>query len=91
MMGEILNILVARKKGEKTQPSTGVAEKGRQVIRHMSSNVGTITSKAWSVLKSLLDEANLLNQFLYQTVYSNPLSGVSLNPSVGGASASASP
>ena len=57
--------------GEKVQRSTGVAEEGGQVIiRDVSTDIGTIQCKAWSLLKDLLEEANMLNQFFYQTASS---------------------
>ena len=57
--------------GEKVQRSTGVAEEGGQVIiRDMTTDIGTIQCKAWSLLKDLLEETNMLNQFFYQTASS---------------------
>ena len=71
LLGEIINIILAIQKGEKIQPSTGVAEEaGQVIIRSLTSDIATIQSKAWSVLKDLLDEANMLNQFFYQTANS---------------------
>ena len=68
-MGEILNILWAIAMGEKEQPSTGVAEAGGQVfIRNKTSaDLGTISSKVWSVLEDLEEEASMLSHVLYQT------------------------
>ena len=74
-MGLIMNLVRARLTGEKVQCSTGVAEEGGQVIiRDMSTDIGTIQHKAWSLLKDLLEEANMLNQFFYQTAHSSHLS-----------------
>ena len=68
LTGLILNLLRAKQAGEKVQRSTGVAEEGGQVIiRDVSTDIGTIQCKAWSLLKDLLEEANMLNQFFYQT------------------------
>ena len=64
-----MNIMAARLKGEKEQPSTGVAEDGGQVvIRSASSDIGTVHSKSWSMLKDLPEEANLINHLIYQRV-----------------------
>ena len=71
LTGLILNLLKAMQAGEKVQRSTGVAEEGGQVIiRDVSTDIGTIQCKAWSLLKDLLEEANMLNQFFYQTASS---------------------
>ena len=71
LTGLILNLLKAMQAGEKVQRSTGVAEEGGQVIiRDMTTDIGTIQCKAWSLLKDLLEEANMLNQFFYQTASS---------------------
>ena len=73
MMGEIENILAAYQKGEKVQRSTGVAEcSGQVVLRGATANFGTISSKTWSVVKDLSEEASMLNQFFYQVA--NPQS-----------------
>ena len=62
LTGLILNLLKAMQAGEKVQRSTGVAEEGGQVIiRDMTTDIGTIQCKAWSLLKDLLEEANMLN------------------------------
>ena len=62
-----MNIVLARLDGEKVQPSTGVAEDGGQVvIRSVSSDIGTIHSKTWSMLRDLVQEANLINELIYQ-------------------------
>ena len=70
IMGEILNILAAIQRGEKEQSSTGVAEAGGQVfIRNTTStDFGAISSKEWSILKDLAEEAGMLSQFFYQRV-----------------------
>ena len=53
-----------------------MAEEGGQVIiRDVSTGIGTIQCKAWSLLKDLLEEANMLNQFIYQTAYSSDFLG----------------
>ena len=66
-----MNLLRAIQAGEKVQRSTGVAEEGGQVIiRDMTTDIGTIQCKAWSLLKDLLEEANMLNQLFYQTASS---------------------
>ena len=71
LTGLILNLLRAKEAGEKVQHSTGVAEEGGQVIiRDMTTDIGTIQCKAWSLLKDLLEEANMLSQFFYQTASS---------------------
>ena len=61
-------------RGEKEQPSTGVAEAGGQVfIRNKTSaDVGTISSKVWSMLGDLEEEAGMLGQIICQTVYGSP-------------------
>ena len=86
IMGEILNIMAAIARGEKEQPSTGVAEAGGQVFirKKTTSDVGTISAKVWSVLEDLEEEAGMLSQVLYQTVHKD----TSVDPSVGGASSS---
>ena len=73
-MGEILNILMAIARGEKEQPSTGVAEAGGQVFirKKTVADVGTISSKVWSVLEDLEQEAGMLGQILYQAVHGSP-------------------
>lgn len=76
MMGEILNIMMARKNGEKEQPSTGIAEGRQVIIRSMRSDVGAISSKVWSVVKTPLEEANMLNQFFHQVVFGKSASGL---------------
>ena len=65
---QILNILIARQtKGEKMQPSTGVAEDGGHVlIRSVSSDIATVQAKNWSLLKGVLEEANMINQLIFQ-------------------------
>ena len=68
LMGEILNILMAM---EKEQPSTGVVEEGGHVvIRNLHSDVGTIVSRRWSVVKDVLEEAGIYSQLFYETVKS---------------------
>ena len=73
-MGEILNILMAIARGEKEQPSTGVAEAGGQVFirKKTVADVGAISSNVWSVLEDLEQEAGMLGQVLYQTVHGSP-------------------
>ena len=71
LTGQILNLLSTMRAGEKVQRSTGVAEEGGQVIiRDTSSEIGMIRSKVWSLLKDLLEEANMLNQLFYQAASS---------------------
>ena len=84
IMGEILNILMAIARGEKEQPSTGVAEAGGQVFirKKTVADVGTISANVWSVLQNLEQEAGMLGQVLYQTVHGSP------STSAGGASKS---
>ena len=74
MMGEILNILWAIARGEKEQPSTGVAEAAGQVfIRNKTSaDVGAISAKVWSSISDLGEEAGMLGQILYQSVQGHP-------------------
>jgi hypothetical protein len=69
-MGELLNILKAIERGEKEQPSTGVAEAGGQVFirNRTSADAGIISSSTWSVLKDLGEEAGMVSQVLYQSV-----------------------
>ena len=68
-MGEILNILMAKEKGETFQCSTGIAEAGGQAfIRSMCTSFGTIQSKVWDILKDFGEEASMLNQFIFQAV-----------------------
>lgn len=70
LLGEMLNIMEAKKSGVKVQPSTGVVEEaGQVIIRTMETSVGTIQGKQgkeWSLLKNLPEEANMLSQFFYQ-------------------------
>ena len=70
IMGEILNILAALEKGEREQPSTGVAEAGGQVVirNRTSSDVGAISSKVWCVVGDLVKEAGMLSQCFSQRV-----------------------
>ena len=67
---EISNILEAIARGEKEQPSTGVAEAGGQVFirNETTTDIGTITSQEWTVLKDLEDEAGMFGQIIYNTV-----------------------
>ena len=68
-MGDIENIFKARQNGETDQPSTGVVEDGGQIfIKPSHFEMGTIKKRIWSVIKSLGDEANLLNQLFHQAV-----------------------
>ena len=71
IMGEILNILLAIARGEKEQPSTGIAEEGGQVFirKKTVADVGAISSKVWSVLENHEKEAGMLGQILYQTIH----------------------
>ena len=68
-MREIRNIMEARRRGEKEQPSTGVAEAGGQVIigNRTCSTLGAISSKEWSIIRDLLEEGGMLSQVFYQT------------------------
>ena len=68
-MREIRNIVEARRRGEKEQPSTGVAEAGGQVIigNRTCSTLGAISSKEWSIIRDLLEEGGMLSQVIYQT------------------------
>ena len=89
LTGLILNLMKAKQAGEKVQRSTGVAEEGGQVIiRDMSTNIGTIQCKAWSLLKDLLEEANMLSQFFYQIASSVDSSDEEANEQVEGDEAS---
>ena len=74
LMREIRNIVEARRRGEKEQPSTGVAEAGGQVIigNRTCSTLGAISSKEWSLIKDLLEEGDMLSQVFYQTAQDNP-------------------
>ena len=69
LMREIRNIVEARRRGEKEQPSTGVAEAGGQVIigNRTCSTLGAISSKEWSLIRDLLEEGGMLSQVFYQT------------------------
>ena len=75
LMREIRNIVEARRRGEKEQPSTGVAEAGGQVIigNRTCSTLGTISSKEWSIIEDLLEEGGMLSQVFYQTAQDKPL------------------
>ena len=88
LMREIRNIVEARRRGEKEQPSTGVAEAGGQVIigNRTCSTLGAISSKEWSIIRDLLEEGGMLSQVFYQTSQDNQN-----NPSMDGASASHEP
>ena len=86
-MREIRNIVEARRRGEKEQPSTGVAEAGGQIIigNATCSTLGAISSKEWSLIKDLLEEGDMLSQVFYQTAQDNPSingSSTSHEPSV---------
>ena len=74
-MGQILNILQAIARGEKEQPSTGVAEAGGQVFirNETTTDISMISSRKWTVLKDLEDEAGMLGQILFQTVNNKSL------------------
>ena len=87
-MREIRNIVEARRRGEKEQPSTGVAEAGGQVIigNRTCSTLGAISSKEWSIIRDLLEEGGMLSQVFYQTSQDNQD-----NPSMDRASASHEP
>ena len=80
LMREIHNILEARRRGEKEQPSTGVAEVGRQVIIRNTTNLalGVISSKEWSIIENLRQEGGMLSQLFYQITLDLP----SHNPSL---------
>ena len=67
-MREIRNIVEARRRGEKEQPSTGVAEAGGQVIigNRTCSTLGAISSKEWIIIRDLLEEGGMLSQVIYQ-------------------------
>ena len=69
LVREIRNIVEARRRGEKEQCSTGVAEAGGRVIigNKTCSTLGTISSKEWSLIKDLLEEGGMLSQVFYQT------------------------
>ena len=88
LMREIRNIVEARRRGEKEQPSTGVAEAGGQVIigNRTCSTLGAISSKEWSIIRDLLEEGGMLSQVFYQTSQDNQD-----KPSMNGASASHKP
>jgi len=74
LMGEIINILMALERGEKDQPSTGVAEQGGHVfIKSMTTNMGTIQGRLWSILKDIKDEASMLNEFFYLVAHEKTL------------------
>ena len=70
IMGEILNILAALERGEREQPSTGVAEAGGQVFirNETASDLGAISSKVWCIVGDLVEEAGMLSQCFYQRV-----------------------
>ena len=55
VMGEILNIMKAIKRGEREQPSIGVAEAETQffIRKKTAADVGAISVKVWSVLEDL--------------------------------------
>ena len=95
LLGAILNILKEYGSGKCELPSTGVAEDGGQVIikSKMSSDLATIQSKVWSEIKGLLQEAGMLDQFLYQAAQHDSSSNLaegevagSVDPSVAPAS-----
>ena len=70
MMGEILNILEALRRGETEQPSTGVAEAGGQVFisNRTRFDLGAIKSKVWCVVGDLKEEAGMVSQLFFQRV-----------------------
>ena len=72
---EILNISEATARGEREQPSTGVAEAGGQIFirNETTTDIGTITSQEWTVLKDLEDEAGMFGQIIYNTVQKRTL------------------
>ena len=71
MTGEILNILWAIARGEKEQPSTGVAEAGGQVFisNRTTRDMGVLSSEKWIILKNLEDEAGMFSRICYQTIH----------------------
>ena len=73
MTGEIENIEAAYRRGEMVQPSTGVAENcGQVIVRSATASFGIISSKTWSAVKDLGEEAKMLNQFFFQMANPNP-------------------
>ena len=69
MLGDLLNIEEAQHRGEKEQPSTGLAEeRGQVVIRDTSQEVGAISAESWFTLKDLGEEANMIIQWVHQCV-----------------------
>ena len=67
---EIRNIKSAIESGEKEQPSTGIAEAGRQVYvkNRTTLESSTISSNAWSATKTFKEEAVVLSKIFYQAV-----------------------
>lgn len=80
-----MNLLWAIASGEEIElPSTGLAEVGGQVFikNTTSSEMGTISSKVWSVLENLTEEANMLGQILFQIARSSPSSAAGASNSL---------
>ena len=61
-----------KKEGEvpEDQPSTGLRESREQVFikKCVSHKIGTISSKKWSVIESLIKEGNMLVQLIYNSI-----------------------
>ena len=61
-----------KKEGEvpEDQPSTGLRESREQVFikKCVSHKIGTISSKKWSVMESLIKEGNMLVQLIYNSI-----------------------
>ena len=65
---EITNIMAAIARGHKEQPSTGIAEAGRQIFikNRTTLESSTISSNAWTTTKTLKEEAVILGKIFYQ-------------------------
>ena len=61
-----------KKEGEvpEDQPSTGLRQSREQVFikKCVSHKIGTISSKKWSVMESLIKEGNMLVQLIYNSI-----------------------
>ena len=76
LMKEIKNILEAYHKGQKEQPSTGVAESVGQilVLSKMSHAICAIVSKEWTALKDPEDESRMIIKLINNIITSKPAS-----------------
>ena len=76
LTGEITDIASA---GEAEQPSTGVVESGRMIIRNLSCTTAMVTQTDWLAAKDLTDEAHMFLQLFYQQIFQQKTSNINSN------------